>query len=105
MSIVVVSLRRRQVSVVSMVANQSTNVISRVVVNRVTLSNLGACLSSNAYMCFYVKRHLDYKPFMKPTYRLARDKDIVREQEQEKLKEMARMREVDDALMATIAGD
>jgi ubiquitin carboxyl-terminal hydrolase 22/27/51 len=88
-----------------MVVNQSTNVISRVVVNRVTLSNLGACLSSNAYMCFYVKRHLDYKPFMKPTYRLARDKDIVREQEQEKLKEMARMREVDDALMATIAGD
>ncbi|KAF9223270.1 cysteine proteinase [Gyrodon lividus] len=73
--------------------------------DKVALSNLGACLSSNAYMCFYVKRHLDYKPYMKPTYRLARDKDIVREQEQEKLKEMARMKEVDDALMATIAGD
>lgn len=76
---------------------------------RVTPSNLGACLSSNAYMCFYVKRHLDYKPYMKPTYRVTRDNDIVREQEQEKLKEMARMKEVekevDDALMATIAGD
>ncbi|KAI9566917.1 hypothetical protein HD554DRAFT_1077339 [Boletus coccyginus] len=73
--------------------------------DRVTPSNLGACLSSNAYMCFYVKRHLDYKPYMKPTYRQTRDNDIVREQEQEKLKEMARMKEVDDALMATIAGD
>ncbi|KAF9230101.1 hypothetical protein BU15DRAFT_91186 [Melanogaster broomeanus] len=26
-----------------------------------------------AYMCFYVKCHLDYKPYVKPTYRLARD--------------------------------
>ncbi|KAF8124813.1 hypothetical protein EV363DRAFT_1403077 [Boletus edulis] len=71
----------------------------------VTLSTLGACLNSNAYMCFYVKRHLEYKPNMKPTYRVTRDNDIVREQEQEKLKEMARQKEVDDALMATIAGD
>lgn len=59
-------------------------------------------------MCFYVKRHLEYKPHMKPTYRVARDKDIVKE-EQEKMREKARVkdvdREVDDALMATIAGD
>ncbi|KAH7884812.1 hypothetical protein F5I97DRAFT_2039828, partial [Phlebopus sp. FC_14] len=73
--------------------------------DKVTLSNLGACLGSNAYMCFYVKRHLDYKPYMKPTYRVARENDIVREQEQEKLKEAARMKEVDDALMAMIAGE
>ncbi|KAL4074742.1 hypothetical protein V8B97DRAFT_1868021 [Scleroderma yunnanense] len=73
--------------------------------DKVTLSSLGSCLSSNAYMCFYAKRHLDYKPHMKPTYRVARDNDIVKEQEQEKLREMARMKEVDDALMATIAGD
>lgn len=79
--------------------------LSRHVHYRVTPSNLGACLNSNAYMCFYVKRHLDYKPYMKPTYRVTRDNDIVREQEQERLKEMARMKEVDDALMATIAGD
>lgn len=76
--------------------------------DKVTLSSLGACLSSNAYMCFYVKRHLEYKPHMKPTYRVARDKDIVKE-EQEKMREKARVkdvdREVDDALMATIAGD
>ncbi|KIJ62909.1 hypothetical protein HYDPIDRAFT_93550 [Hydnomerulius pinastri MD-312] len=73
--------------------------------DKVTPSTLGACLNSNAYMCFYVKRHLDYKPYMKPTYRVARENDIVREQEQEKQKEMARMKEVDDALMAMIAGD
>ncbi|KAG6372247.1 hypothetical protein JVT61DRAFT_8049 [Boletus reticuloceps] len=73
--------------------------------DKVTLSTLGTCLNSNAYMCFYVKRHLEYKPDMKPTYRVTRDNDIVREQEQEKLKEMARQKEVDDALMATIAGD
>ncbi|KAG6330328.1 hypothetical protein ID866_8763 [Astraeus odoratus] len=73
--------------------------------DKVTHSSLGDCLNSNAYMCFYVKRYLDYKPYMKPTYRVARENDIVREQEQEKLREMARMKEVDDALMATIAGD
>ncbi|KAG8212889.1 tRNAHis guanylyltransferase-domain-containing protein [Butyriboletus roseoflavus] len=67
----------------------------------VTLSNLGACLNSNAYMCFYVKRHLDYKPYMKPTYRVTRDNDIVREQEQEKLKEMAKMKEVDVAFFGS----
>ncbi|KAI5995829.1 hypothetical protein F5J12DRAFT_907170 [Pisolithus orientalis] len=72
---------------------------------KVTLSSLGTCLNSNAYMCFYVKRHLDYKPYMKPTYLVARENDIVREQEQEKMRELARMKEVDDALMATIAGD
>lgn len=94
-----VPLRRRQVSALMTVDGYAHDY------RRVTVSNLGACLNSNAYMCFYVKRHLDYKPYMKPTYRVTRDNDIVREQEQEKLREMARMKEVDDALMATIAGD
>jgi len=53
-------------------------------------------------MCFYVKRHLDYKPFTKPTYRQARDNDIVREQAMEREKEAARMKEVDDTLLAMV---
>ncbi|KAG9316072.1 hypothetical protein JVU11DRAFT_3740 [Chiua virens] len=73
--------------------------------DKVALSDLGTCLKSNAYMCFYVKRHLDYKPYTKPTYRVTRDNDIVREQEQEKLKELARNKEVEEAIMAAIAGD
>jgi ubiquitin carboxyl-terminal hydrolase 22/27/51 len=56
-------------------------------------------------MCFYVKRHLDYKPYMKPTYLVARENDIVREQAMEREKEAARMKEVDDALMAMVGGD
>ncbi|KAH7911361.1 hypothetical protein BJ138DRAFT_1135452 [Hygrophoropsis aurantiaca] len=71
--------------------------------DKVTPSTLGACLSSRAYMCFYVKRHLDYKPYMKPSYRLTRESDIVKEQALEKQKEAARMKEVDDALMAMVA--
>ncbi|OJA12768.1 hypothetical protein AZE42_07914 [Rhizopogon vesiculosus] len=69
---------------------------------RVTPSTLGDCLASNAYMCFYVKRHLDYKPYMKPTYRLARENDIVREQAMEREKEAARMKELEDTLMAMV---
>lgn len=69
---------------------------------KVTPSTLSDCLASNAYMCFYVKRHLDYKPYMKPTYLLARENDIVREQAMEREKEAARMKEVDDALMAMV---
>ena len=73
--------------------------------NRVTPSTLSDCLASNAYMCFYVKRHLDYKPYMKPTYLVARENDIVREQAMERQKEAARMKEVDDALMAMVSGE
>ncbi|RDB25874.1 Ubiquitin carboxyl-terminal hydrolase 22 [Hypsizygus marmoreus] len=70
--------------------------------DKVTPSTLGACLNSAAYMCFYVKRHLDYKPYMTPTYVLARETEAVREKEIEKEKEAARMKEVEDALLATV---
>lgn len=70
---------------------------------RITHSNLGACLASSAYMCFYIKRHLDYKPYMRPSYILARETEAVREKEKEKEKEAARMKEVEDALLATLA--
>jgi ubiquitin carboxyl-terminal hydrolase 22/27/51 len=53
-------------------------------------------------MCFYVKRHLDYKPNMTPTYVLTRETEAVREKELEKEKEAARMKEVEDALLATV---
>ena len=69
---------------------------------RVTNSNLGACLNSPAYMCFYVKRHLDYKPDMTPTYVQTRENEAVREKELEKEKERARNKEVEDALLATV---
>ncbi|KZP22628.1 cysteine proteinase [Athelia psychrophila] len=70
--------------------------------DKVTKSNLGACLGSLAYMCFYVKRHLDYKPYMTPTYVLARETEAVREKEMEQEKERARIKEVEDALLATV---
>ena len=68
---------------------------------RVSYSNLGACLNSAAYMCFYVKRHLDYKPYMTPTYVLTRETEAVREKELEKVKELARNKELEEALLAT----
>lgn len=55
-------------------------------------------LKSTAYMCFYVKRRLDYKTFALPTYKIARENEAVKEREKEKLKEKDRMREVEDAL-------
>jgi len=70
--------------------------------DKVTHSNLGACLDSPAYMCFYVKRHLDYKPYMTPSYVLTRETAAVREREMEREKEAARMKEVEDALLATV---
>ncbi|KAG5636226.1 hypothetical protein H0H81_008733 [Sphagnurus paluster] len=70
--------------------------------DKVIPSNLGACLNSAAYMCFYVKRHLDYKPHMTPTYILARETEAVREKELEREKEAARMKEVDDDLLGMI---
>ena len=55
-------------------------------------------------MCFYVKRHLDYKPITTPSYVLIRETEAVREKEMEKDKEMARMKEVEDdlRLLATV---
>ena len=52
-------------------------------------------------MCFYVKRHLDYK-HMTPSYVLTRETEAVREKEIEREKEAARMKEVEDALLATV---
>lgn len=69
-------------------------------------ATLQDCLNSVAYMCFYVKRHLDYMPYQRPSYALKRETEAVRarerERELEKEKEAARMREVEDALLATV---
>lgn len=69
---------------------------------KVTPSTLETALHSTAYMLFYVKRHLDYRPHTMPTYRLQRDSEAVREKEKEREKEAARMKEVEDALLATV---
>ena len=79
--------------------------------HRVTHSTLSACLGSQAYMCFYVKKHLDYKPYMTPSYVLTREQEAVKEKERERererekeAKEAARMREfdnIDEELLAT----
>ena len=70
--------------------------------HRVTHSTLGACLNSQAYMCFYVKRHLDYKPYVTPSYVVTREQEAVKEKEREREKEAARNKEFDDALAALI---
>lgn len=70
--------------------------------HRVTLSSLDVVLRSTVYMCFYVKRHLDYKPFTLPTYKIARENEAVKEREKEREKEATRMREVEDALLGMI---
>ncbi|OBZ72012.1 Ubiquitin carboxyl-terminal hydrolase 27 [Grifola frondosa] len=70
--------------------------------DKVMHSTLGACLSSQAYMCFYVKRHLDYKPYIVPSYKVTREAEAVKEKEREREKEAARMKEVEDALLAAI---
>ena len=69
---------------------------------RVTHSSFGACLNSAAYMCFYVKRLLDYKPVTTPSYVLMRETEAAREKELEKEKELARMKEVEDDLLSTV---
>jgi len=69
---------------------------------KVTHSDLAACLNSSAYMCFYIKRHLDYKPDITPTYRLARETEAIREKEMEKEKAAAREKELEEALLATV---
>ncbi|KIJ52615.1 hypothetical protein M422DRAFT_26189 [Sphaerobolus stellatus SS14] len=74
--------------------------------DKVHLATLQECLNSVAYMCFYVKRHLDYKPYQRPSYVLKRETEAVRAKEKEleleKEREAARMREVEDALLATV---
>lgn len=53
-------------------------------------------------MCFYVKKHLDYKPYMTPSYVVTRETELAKEREREKNKERERMKEVEDALLATV---
>lgn len=67
--------------------------------DKVTHSSLGACLKSQAYMCFYVKRHLDYKPYVTPSYVVAREAEAIKEKEREREREAALTKEVDDALL------
>ena len=38
-------------------------------------------------MCFYVKRHLDYRTLSQPSYKLARETEAVKEKEKEREKE------------------
>lgn len=49
---------------------------------------------------------MDYKPYQRPSYVLKRETEAVkareREMEMEKEKEAARMKEVEDALLATV---
>ncbi|KAJ6516717.1 hypothetical protein C8R47DRAFT_1088124 [Mycena vitilis] len=66
--------------------------------DKVTPAPLASVLASRAYMCFYVKRHLDYKPYTKPSYVLARETEAVREKE----RELARIKEFEEALLATV---
>ena len=74
-----------------------------------THSTLGACLGSQAYMCFYVKRHLHYKPWSTPSYVKTREKEAVKEKEREREREKEAARnkelkelELDEALLATV---
>ena len=69
---------------------------------KVTPTTLRQCLKSSAYMCFYVKKHLDYKPYMTPTYVLIREGEIVKERQREREKELERMKEVENDILATI---
>ncbi|KAF7344818.1 Ubiquitin carboxyl-terminal hydrolase [Mycena venus] len=77
--------------------------------DKVTPASLGSVLASPAYMCFYVKRHLDYKPYLTPTYVavLTRsENEAVRGPErllmmERELKEK-RMKELEDELLATV---
>ncbi|KAI9057312.1 cysteine proteinase [Trametes sanguinea] len=73
--------------------------------DKVTHATLRACLNSQAYMCFYVKRHLDYKPYVTPSYVVTREQEAVKEKEREREKEMkeaARQKELDEELLAVI---
>ncbi|OCH94803.1 cysteine proteinase [Obba rivulosa] len=67
--------------------------------DKVSHSSLGACLGSQAYMCFYVKRRLEYEPYATPSYKKAREAEAIKEKERERA---ARMREVEDDLLATV---
>jgi ubiquitin carboxyl-terminal hydrolase 22/27/51 len=56
-------------------------------------------------MCFYVKKRLEYKPYVTPTYVKAREMEAAKEKEKEKEKEREqakRTQEVDAELLALL---
>jgi ubiquitin carboxyl-terminal hydrolase 22/27/51 len=64
---------------------------------------LGA--STPIYMAFYVKRRLDYKPHITPSYAVLARESVVREREAAmaaKAREREREREVEDELLAIV---
>lgn len=63
--------------------------------SRVTHIDLNSCLNSSAYMCFYVKRHFEYKARVVPTYVKRREDEVIREREMELEKEAARLKELE----------
>ncbi|KIY43869.1 cysteine proteinase, partial [Fistulina hepatica ATCC 64428] len=67
--------------------------------DKVTCSSLTACLESAAYMCFYVRRHLEYKPKITPTYRRVHQENETKaaEREREAERERARQAEIEKA--------
>ena len=69
---------------------------------RVTHATLSQVLSSVAYMLFYVKRNLDYKPTTRPTYVITRETEALREKEREREKELKLSQEIDDELMSML---
>ncbi|KAG8890768.1 hypothetical protein FRB98_004813 [Tulasnella sp. 332] len=60
--------------------------------DKVTPSTLRECLKSHAYMCVYVKRHLDYKQHQIPSYVLTQQQAAEKERlkvEEKQIKELA----------------
>lgn len=53
-------------------------------------------------MCFYVKKHIDYKPYVTPSYVVTREQEAVKEKEREREREAARQKEVDDAILGVL---
>ncbi|KAI0272101.1 hypothetical protein BGY98DRAFT_1002523 [Russula aff. rugulosa BPL654] len=79
--------------------------------DKVTPATLANVLGASApiYMAFYVKRRLDYKPHITPSYVLTRESEAVREREAlaakakaEQEQAMEREREVDNELLAMV---
>ena len=80
--------------------------------DKVTPATLAEVLGTSVpiYMAFYVKRRLDYKPHITPSYVLTRESEAVREREAlaakaraEKAQAREREREVEDELLATVS--
>lgn len=67
--------------------------------DRVTKANMAQVLNSQAYMLYYCKTYLEYRPHATPSYVLAREHEARREEERQREKEAAYTKEVDDALL------